>query len=848
MVKRKSCIAVLLAMVVFICSPAAVCSDFNPNQPNQQQEEAVNKTPEPAQQKQSGKLSDLRVDQIFLDRECRINLKVRNAGKYKMPDSEHLRGMVRVYFGDSHEDFFLRQGSLKMSGGLVSGQAAKIPGGALSRKIAMDPRGALKNPGSSLSYNTNIVLKERVRVKAYPVYFNRIASADKTKGRSHTLNPTCRPVSAKPALKKEEMNLCYQMDQNKLVLNLDDTAERVEVYAGKVKIGETGGGKNLDVTEYFSRAKGDELHFVSHGESGVKKSGYFDIAKFKEPVTSYRIRKGTSKLTDKRRRDLISRAGTISTSILPLITGTHTGGAAQENRYIFNCLRVDGSSRAAEVGDTLTVSTDFNLVPLGVSVQDDVLYLTIRNSDGEQVYETILRGTPLSGWEINLADVTGSTSGEYTMRGMVMTDLGSADFTWWGTNSVTLYYGVDMPDISLEPIETRPFFIPPDTIPADGWYDFHARTNKNVVDPNEEFTISWDEWEHPSVSSYQYRVSSQNSSRMPEGASSRYWDFDRDTERRFTTRAVDAFLSARLGSDPRFFSEGWLYLEYLVYARSLSGDRRSNTIIVHVRPPGNIQPAPPLLGIEQCGAIGDPGDVPKPECGDGVHLFWSHSPEEEGGFIIETKSCGENDRHWRTYRAGIPSAQRSLFIPVSEFADNCMSFRMYFSRLALSGTSEEIPDLGGDIGEIEVIDEVGSGLLGTISSDSRSVYSNSVGIHTILPPVMLRVWEEPRVCGHPLTFEWTAMDGATRYTYEVSSDPTFQDGERLVRGENYVGPGAFIPECPFCDPEACGGVRPGDFDEFNGAQVLYIRVKQWRTLQHSNWSNVLFYRFSDPIE
>ena len=122
-----------------------------------------------------GKLSDLKVDQVWLDGQSRINFRLRNAGKYTMPDNEHKGGMVRIYFGKSHEDFYLSKASAM-------------------KQLPVDPKGALKKVGSSFAYNTKIVLKERLKVKAYVGYIDRITMADKRKGKSLTLTPLGSPI------------------------------------------------------------------------------------------------------------------------------------------------------------------------------------------------------------------------------------------------------------------------------------------------------------------------------------------------------------------------------------------------------------------------------------------------------------------------------------------------------------------------------------------------------------------------------------------------------------------------------------------------------------------------------
>ncbi|MFC2170265.1 hypothetical protein ACFLRM_06885 [Acidobacteriota bacterium] len=121
---------------------------------------------------ETGKLSDLRVDQIWLDAQCQINFRLRNAGNNFMPDQEHKEGMVRIYFGKNYEDFYLSKASPK-------------------KKTPVDQKGTLKSVGMSLNYNTKIVLTEEINVKAYAGYINKITTADQQRGQSLTLLPLC---------------------------------------------------------------------------------------------------------------------------------------------------------------------------------------------------------------------------------------------------------------------------------------------------------------------------------------------------------------------------------------------------------------------------------------------------------------------------------------------------------------------------------------------------------------------------------------------------------------------------------------------------------------------------------
>ena len=62
--------------------------------------------PQQPKPKPTGTLSDLRVDHVWLDDQCRINFKLLNAGEHAIPDKEHSQGMVRVYVKKSYEDFY----------------------------------------------------------------------------------------------------------------------------------------------------------------------------------------------------------------------------------------------------------------------------------------------------------------------------------------------------------------------------------------------------------------------------------------------------------------------------------------------------------------------------------------------------------------------------------------------------------------------------------------------------------------------------------------------------------------------------------------------------------------------
>ncbi len=77
-------------------------------------------------------LPDLMVESIWLDNQCQIHFKVKNAGKGNIPEGMHRESMVRVQFGSEIKD---------------------LPLGRI------DPNGALKKAGGFISFNTQIPLK-----------------------------------------------------------------------------------------------------------------------------------------------------------------------------------------------------------------------------------------------------------------------------------------------------------------------------------------------------------------------------------------------------------------------------------------------------------------------------------------------------------------------------------------------------------------------------------------------------------------------------------------------------------------------------------------------------------------
>ena len=127
-------------------------------------------------------LPDLIVERIWLDNQGYINFSLKNAGKGRIPDREHLLGVVRVKWGRDQEDFFFERRSSR-------------------KKPPVDPKGVLKAPGGKVRYNTKIRLASSVKVSVLVDSAEKIAEANE-KNNSRVANLTPLRVTA---LKEREL-------------------------------------------------------------------------------------------------------------------------------------------------------------------------------------------------------------------------------------------------------------------------------------------------------------------------------------------------------------------------------------------------------------------------------------------------------------------------------------------------------------------------------------------------------------------------------------------------------------------------------------------------------------------
>ncbi len=116
-------------------------------------------------------LPDLMVESIWLDNQCQIHFKVKNAGKGNIPEGMHRESMVRVQFGSEIKD---------------------LPLGRI------DPNGALKKAGGFISFNTQIPLKSPMDVKVIVDFTRKIKEpevGERNNEKVAKLTPQCPSVT-----------------------------------------------------------------------------------------------------------------------------------------------------------------------------------------------------------------------------------------------------------------------------------------------------------------------------------------------------------------------------------------------------------------------------------------------------------------------------------------------------------------------------------------------------------------------------------------------------------------------------------------------------------------------------
>jgi hypothetical protein len=116
-------------------------------------------------QRSTNKLPDLKIENISLDRNQNIIIRIRNSGTLPIPKNEFKKCIVRVQFDRNVEDFYL--GSTSKHG-----------------KPPIDPAGILLRPGGRISYNTRIRVQKTLQAGVFVDYSNTIIETDETNNKS----------------------------------------------------------------------------------------------------------------------------------------------------------------------------------------------------------------------------------------------------------------------------------------------------------------------------------------------------------------------------------------------------------------------------------------------------------------------------------------------------------------------------------------------------------------------------------------------------------------------------------------------------------------------------------------
>ncbi len=121
-------------------------------------------------------LSDLVVERVWLDSQCKINFQVKNNGPGSVPDDKHRLCRLRLFIGSREVDYGLSQ--------------------SFQGRQAVDPAGALKRPGGVVSFNTGERLESQRLVRVWVDNTDQVREANEgnNTGRE-SLTPNCPVVS-----------------------------------------------------------------------------------------------------------------------------------------------------------------------------------------------------------------------------------------------------------------------------------------------------------------------------------------------------------------------------------------------------------------------------------------------------------------------------------------------------------------------------------------------------------------------------------------------------------------------------------------------------------------------------
>lgn len=131
-------------------------------------------------------MPDLIVSKVWADKDCLLNVEIRNIGKGSIPTAEHKNGDLVLTIGKKNTRFFFTQ--------------------PMPKRPAVDLHGKLKRPGTVLKFNTRLTLAESTNVSVMVDAAKAIAESNEKNNRKSTRLTGGKNGLSKPAVKKKKLS------------------------------------------------------------------------------------------------------------------------------------------------------------------------------------------------------------------------------------------------------------------------------------------------------------------------------------------------------------------------------------------------------------------------------------------------------------------------------------------------------------------------------------------------------------------------------------------------------------------------------------------------------------------
>lgn len=128
---------------------------------------------------------DLVVSKVWVDKDCLLNVEIGNAGKGSIPTAAHRNGKLTLTIGKNATHFFFTR--------------------SMPKRPAVDLRGKLKRPGTTLKFNTRMVLMKPANVTALVDSDKAIDESNEKNNRKSIQLKTGKCKPKKPATKQKSL-------------------------------------------------------------------------------------------------------------------------------------------------------------------------------------------------------------------------------------------------------------------------------------------------------------------------------------------------------------------------------------------------------------------------------------------------------------------------------------------------------------------------------------------------------------------------------------------------------------------------------------------------------------------